>query len=106
MIKEKSEKNSPCPVSTAMALIGGKWSMQIIFQIGTERKRFGELKRQIPTISEKMLIQELKKLTEATILHRKAYPEIPPRVEYYLTDRGKKVLPIIDEIVKFGNELI
>jgi len=89
-----------------MNIIGGKWSMQIIFQIGREKKRFGELKRLIPAISEKMLIQELKKLTEASILHRKAYKEIPPKVEYSLTNRGIKTLPIIDQIAAFGNELI
>jgi len=101
MIKEET-----CPVSKALEIIGGKWRLQIIFQLGNEKRRFGELKRLLPAISEKMLIQELKKLTEATIVHRKAYHEIPPRVEYSLTIEGQKILPIIDQIKAFGTELI
>lgn len=103
MIKEKNEK---CPVATALEVIGGKWTLQIIYEIGEEKRRFGELKRLIPTISEKMLIQELKKLAKLQVVYRKAYPEIPPRVEYSLTDKGKKVLPILIEIEKFGIDLL
>ncbi|MEL0651208.1 helix-turn-helix domain-containing protein [Algibacter sp. TI.3.09] len=99
-------KDEICPVSTALSIIGGKWRLQIIFQIGMEKRRFGELKRLIPTISEKMLIQELKNLTQAGILNRKAYKEIPPKVEYSLTLEGQKILPIIDQIQDFGTELI
>jgi DNA-binding HxlR family transcriptional regulator len=103
---KKILKKDTCPVSTALAIIGGKWSMLIIFSIGNEKRRFGELKRLIPTISEKMLIQELKKLTNTGILNRKAYKEIPPKVEYSLTKDGLKILPIIDQIKIFGTELI
>ncbi|WP_299122395.1 winged helix-turn-helix transcriptional regulator [uncultured Tenacibaculum sp.] len=60
----------------------------------------------MPEISEKMLIQELKKMTSSNILNRKAYPEIPPRVEYSLTDKGLKVLPILEQIKNFGMELM
>jgi DNA-binding HxlR family transcriptional regulator len=95
-----------CPVHEGLKVIGGKWSLQIIFQIGTEKRRFGEMKRLIPEISEKMLIQELKNLVAYGILNRKAYKEIPPRVEYSLTEYGYKVLPIIDQIEAFGKALI
>jgi len=97
---------SQCPVNTALKIIGGKWRLLIIYQMKNEKKRFGELKRLIPSISEKMLIQELKKLTEAGIVYRKAYKEIPPKVEYSLTEEGRKVLPIIDQINEFGKSLI
>jgi len=104
---KKNEKNiSQCPVSEALKIIGGKWRLQIIYEIGTEKRRFGKIKRLIPEISEKMLIQELKNLTAYGILKRKAYKEIPPRVEYSLTENGKKVLPIINQIKMFGSELI
>lgn len=99
-------KDETCPVGTALSIIGGKWRLQIIFQIGNEKRRFGELKRLIPAISEKMLIQELKNLTGAGILNRKAYNEIPPKVEYSLTKEGQKILPIIDQIKAFGTELM
>ena len=95
-----------CPVHEALKVIGGKWRLRIINEIGHEKMRFGALKRQIPEISEKMLIQELKSLTGLGVLHRKAYPEIPPRVEYTLTDQGLKVLPILEQIALFGDGLI
>lgn len=101
----KKDKNK-CPVTEALKFIGGKWTLQIIYEIGNEKRRFGELKRLIPDISEKMLIQELKKMTKSNIVHRKAYPEIPPRVEYSLTERGVKVLPILNQIERFGIELL
>ena len=66
--------------------------------------RYGELKRAIPGISEKMLIDELKFLCGKGLVKKKQYPEVPPRVEYSLTPLGEKVLPIIDEIAKFGME--
>lgn len=104
---KKSENNlSSCPVSEALKIIGGKWRLQIIYEIGGEKRRFGELKRLVPGISEKMLIQELKHLVSYGVLHRKAYKEIPPRVEYSLTEHGKTILPIIEQIEKFGIELL
>ena len=100
------EKVSACPVGEALKVIKGKWSLLITYEIGLEKRRFGELKRSIPEISEKMLIQELKRMVKARIVHRKAYPEIPPRVEYSLTERGKKILPILTQIESFGMELL
>ncbi len=105
-MKKNTKNVSICPVSEALKVIGGKWSLQIINEIGLQKRRFGELKRLVPGISEKMLIQELKSLVGFGILHRKAYKEIPPRVEYSLTEYGVKVLPIISQIQIFGNELI
>ena len=103
---KNDDKKGPCPVSEAIKVIGGKWRLPIIHVIGHEKRRFGELKRLLPTISEKMLIQELKHLTQYEILNRKAYKEIPPRVEYSLTAFGKKVLPIIEQIHTFGQVMI
>lgn len=103
MTAKKNENISlQCPVGRVLKLIGGKWRLRIIHEMETEHRRFGELKRLIPDISEKMLIQELKALVEHNILERKAYKEIPPRVEYSLTKKGKQVLPILDQIVKFS----
>jgi len=78
----------------------------IIHEIGTENRRFRELKRRIPSISEKMLIQELKHLTAVGMLNRKAYKEIPPKVEYSLTEFRTKIFPIIEQIRIFGITLI
>ncbi len=106
MTAKKIENNEPCAVGEALGVIGGKWKLQIIFQINDQKRRFGALKRLIPAISEKMLIQELKKLAETGIIKRKAFKEIPPKVEYSLTEEGLKVLPIILHLEEFGKGLI
>lgn len=108
VIKMKKEQKNieMCPVTEALNTIGGKWRLRIIHEIGSEKRRFGEMKRLIPLISEKMLIQELKALVEVGILNRKAYKEIPPRVEYSLTKHGEKVLPVLEQIKAFGFDLL
>ncbi|AIN73725.1 helix-turn-helix transcriptional regulator [Flavobacterium psychrophilum] len=93
-----------CPVKRSLNILGGKWKLRIIGQIGIEIRRYGDLKRQIPDISEKMLIQELKSLVEFNILDKKSYNEIPPKVEYSLTKKGLKVLPILESLSEFGKE--
>lgn len=97
---------SKCPVTRALTVIGGKWSLRVLNEVGYEKKRFGELKRAIPEISEKMLIQELKLLTQNGVLNRVAYHEIPPRVEYSLTEHGLQVIPILEQIKVFGKNLM
>jgi DNA-binding HxlR family transcriptional regulator len=97
-----------CPVNNALQVISGKWKLRIVYEISVSKnskRRFGELKRCIPEISEKMLIQELKILQSYGVVLRKAYPEIPPKVEYSLTARGLDILPIIAEIKKFGDSI-
>jgi DNA-binding HxlR family transcriptional regulator len=91
-----------CPLRKTIDIIGGKWTLLIIYQINERTIRYGELKRCIVGISEKMLISQLKLLCEKGIVHKKSFPEIPPRVEYTLTDYGKQLLPIIDQIIQFG----
>jgi DNA-binding HxlR family transcriptional regulator len=101
-IIKQSDEN--CPVRKSLALVGGKWTLLILFQINERVIRYGELKRCIPRISEKVLIQELNFLVENKFVSKKSYPEIPPRVEYRLTKLGLKTLPIIDKLTTFGLE--
>lgn len=101
---EQKISNADCPVRKSMQIFAGKWTLLIIFQINHRVIRYGELKRAIPGISEKMLIEELKFLCNKGFIKKKQYPEVPPRVEYSLTPLGEKVLPIIDEIARFGME--
>lgn len=93
-----------CPVRASLTLLSGKWTLLILFQINENVMRYGELKRAIPGISEKMLIQELNMLVESKLVSKKAYPEIPPKVEYTLTELGLKTLPIVDKLATFGLE--
>jgi DNA-binding HxlR family transcriptional regulator len=98
----KSDEN--CPVRKSLAILGGKWTLLILFQINERVLRYGELKRAIPGISEKVLIQELNTLVENKFVNKKSYPEIPPRVEYSLTKLGLKTLPIAERLASFGLE--
>ena len=106
---EKNLKKIPpcdesCPVKASLSLLSGKWTLMILFQINDKIMRYGELKRAIPGISEKMLIQELNMLVENKLVSKKAYPVIPPKVEYRLTELGLKTLPIVDQLAQFGLE--
>jgi DNA-binding HxlR family transcriptional regulator len=89
-----------CPIRNILSRIGDKWSMLVLFTLEQhDNIRFKELQRNIPDISQKMLTTTLKTLEADDLLLRKAYPEIPPRVEYQLTERGKSLLPLIDNLL-------
>ena len=91
-----------CPVRHSHKFMGGKWRVGILWSLRNEVRRFGQLKRDVLGISEKMLIQELKGLESLGVINRKAYKEIPPKVEYSLTERGKTLLPLVESIVAWG----
>lgn len=91
-----------CPVQHSLKFIGGKWRMGIIWSLRTGCRRFGELKKDVLGITEKMLIQELRHLESLDIVSRKEYYEIPPKVEYSLTERGKTLIPVVEYIVSWG----
>jgi DNA-binding HxlR family transcriptional regulator len=100
-----SQKDFPnCPVRKAMTLIGSKWKVLLLQNLRDGRQRYGELRRRLPDISEKMLIHELKELVAVGLVAKHAYPEIPPRVEYWLTESGLQALPVVDSIVVFGRQ--
>jgi len=100
----KNYKNEKCPVRKALMVLGGKWSMLIIMHLSSP-KRYGELKKQLPDISEKMLIQSLRLLESAKIITRKDYHQIPPKVLYSLSKTGKKVLKIIPLLENIGKKI-
>ncbi|MDI6031480.1 helix-turn-helix domain-containing protein [Flavobacterium sp. LB2P84] len=93
-----------CPVRASLTLLSGKWTLMILFQINENVMRYGELKRAVTGISEKMLIQELNMLVENKLVSKEVYPQIPPKVEYRLTKLGLKTLPIVDQLAEFGLE--
>ncbi|HPG08756.1 MAG TPA: helix-turn-helix domain-containing protein [Saprospiraceae bacterium] len=91
-----------CPVQHTLQFIGGKWRIGILWSMKDGCRRFGELKKDVLGISEKMLIQELRHLERADIIHRNAYATIPPKVEYSLTERGLSLIPVLMDIVAWG----
>ena len=94
-----------CPIRNVLSRIGDKWSMLVLFTLETNKnQRFKELQRNIPDISQKMLTTTLKMLEGDNLVHREAFPEIPPRVEYSLTDKGQSLLPLIDNLMVSASE--
>lgn len=98
-------KEYHCAMDVTMDYIGGKWKTVVLWYLRKDRKRFSELKRLIPNITEKMLSLQLKGLENDGLIGRKIYPEVPPRVEYFLTDFGKSLIPMLEEIARWGREL-
>ena len=94
------------PVEFAMDRIGGTWKMPILWRLKDKVMRYGELKKDIPHITHKMLTSQLRELEEEGFIHREVYAVVPPKVEYSITDRGKRSIEIIDVIRNYGLELM
>lgn len=91
-----------CPVETTLMLISDRWKVLIIRDLMDGTKRFGELKKSIGSISQKVLTSNLRSMEESGLLTRKVYAEVPPRVEYTLTETGYSLKPILDSMVEWG----
>ena len=91
-----------CPVEAALNRIGGKWKGLIVLRLLRRTWRFNELNRSLTGCTQRMLTNQLKELEQDGIVHRKAYPEVPPRVEYSLTERGKDLEPMVRAMCEWG----
>ena len=103
MSEQKKAKPLPaCPVETTLTLIGDKWKVLILRDLLPGTKRFGELKKSIGSVSQKVLTAQLRAMEESGLVNRKVYAEVPPRVEYSLTELGKSLKPILDSMWAWG----
>jgi DNA-binding HxlR family transcriptional regulator len=93
-----------CPVKATLDVIGGKWKVLILFWLRDQVCRFGELRRKIPEISERMLTQQLREMEDHGIVHRKVYPVVPPKVEYSLTVYGRTLRSITELMCAWGKK--
>ena len=93
-----------CPVETTLMLIGDKWKVLILRDLLPGTKRFGELKKSIGNVSQKVLTAQLRDMESNGLVNRKVYPEVPPRVEYSLTELGRSLKPILDAMWDWGEE--
>lgn len=93
-----------CPVETTLMLISDRWKVMIIRDLLDGTKRFGELKRSVGNVSQKVLTANLRSMEDSGLLTRKVYAEVPPRVEYTLTETGYSLKPILDAMVAWGTE--
>ena len=99
------EKQLPaCPVETTLMLIGDKWKVLILRDLLSGTKRFGELKKSLGTVTQKVLTAQLRDMEKKGLISRKAYSEIPPRVEYTLTKLGYSLKPVLDALDRWGKE--
>ena len=99
----KKRKNLPeCPVETTLSLIGDKWKILIIRELSGGTKRFGELRKSVGQISQKVLTENLREMQADALVSRKAYAEVPPRVEYSLTELGMSLKPVLAALKKWG----
>ena len=104
-MKDDFKENFP-EISHTLDIIGGKWKIMVLWTLKNKAKRFSDLKSEVGGITQKMLSQSLKELAEHGIITRKSFNEIPPRVEYKLTDTGKTLIPVIDSLHNWGKRQI
>ena len=103
MIEAKAKTELPaCPVETTLTLIGDKWKVLILRDLMLGTKRFGELKKSVGNVSQKVLTAQLRAMEASGLVNRKVYAEVPPRVEYSLTELGKSLKPILDSMYAWG----
>lgn len=95
-------KTFHCALDVTLFYIGGKWKTVVLWYLKNGRKRFSELKKLIPDITEKMLSIQLKQLEKNGFINKQIYPQVPPKVEYFLTDEGKTLLPALEELAAWG----
>lgn len=102
-MKKNTEKSYfGCPTEAALDAIGGKWKGMILYHLSHGTKRFSELQRLIPAVSQRMLTAQLRQLEADQIIHREVYPEVPPKVEYSLTDFGQALEPVLRSLQNWG----
>jgi DNA-binding HxlR family transcriptional regulator len=93
---------SGCPVETTLSVVGGKWKVVILWRLVSGTKRFNELQRSISQITRKMLTEQLRELERENLIVRTVYPEVPPKVEYSLSDYGRTFIPVMQVMAQWG----
>jgi DNA-binding HxlR family transcriptional regulator len=95
-------KNTTCPAEITLAMIGGRWKIPLIFHLMLGTRRFSELARALNGVTQKMLTQQLREMERDGLVARRVYAQVPPRVEYSLTDLGASLRPVVDAMCRWG----
>ncbi|HTG71791.1 MAG TPA: helix-turn-helix domain-containing protein [Candidatus Udaeobacter sp.] len=98
-----NQEREKCPIEIALDVVGGKWKVLILWYLLWETRRFSQLERLIPQVSQKVLAEKLRELEESGLIERKVYPVVPPRVEYFLTEGGQSIRPLLMAMLDWGN---
>lgn len=106
MRKQKHKNYITCPVEATLDRIGGKWKGIVLFHLAQEKRRFNELRKLLPDITQRMLTLQLRQLENDGLIIRKIYKQIPPKVEYSLSELGKTLIPILQMLEAWGNKHI
>lgn len=106
MKHERYDCNFGCPVEACLEVVGGKWKGVVLFHLLGGTKRFNELMRLMPGVTQRMLTRQLRELEADQIVARKVYPEVPPKVEYTLTEFGQTLAPVLKVVQQWGVEYI
>jgi DNA-binding HxlR family transcriptional regulator len=104
--KRLIDDSDSCPITQAMTMVGGKWKPIIIYVLSPSKLRFGQISFYIPGISRKVLTQQLRELEKDELVTRTVYPEVPPRVEYDLTPKGRELLPVYEQLAQWAQKHI
>lgn len=100
------EREYKCGIDITLAVVGGKWKASILWHLAQGTMRFSELQRQFSDTTRKMLTQQLRELEEDGLVHRKVYPQVPPKVEYSLTESGRSIHPILEQMCSWGKQFL
>jgi DNA-binding HxlR family transcriptional regulator len=95
-------KATVCPVEVTLSIVGGKWKPMIVWHLLSGTRRFGEIRRLIPGATQQMLTMQLRELEQAGVLHREVYAQVPPKVEYSLTELGRSLEPLLLQMAEWG----
>lgn len=98
----KQRPEPVCPVELTLSIVGGRWKLPIVYRLLDGTKRFGELRRLIPDATQQLLTMQLRELEQMGILHRQVYAQVPPKVEYSLTELGRSLEPMVLQIYAWG----
>jgi len=103
---QNEQQLNRCPVSFTLSLIGGRWKAAIIWKLSEGNLRFSQLREQVGGVSDRILTKQLKEMQEDGLVGRRSYKEVPPRVEYFLTEKGRSLEPVLQAILRWGMEHI
>ncbi|MBI2355076.1 MAG: winged helix-turn-helix transcriptional regulator [Deltaproteobacteria bacterium] len=99
-------KEYGCSVDVTLAIIGGKWKPAILWHLKKKTMRFSELQRKFPDTTRKMLTQQLRELEDHGMVHREVYTQVPPKVEYSFTEKGRSIIPVLDLMYDWGKDFL
>lgn len=105
-MRDNCQKFDICPMILVQQILAGKWKILILWYLSYNVLRFSDIQKLLPHVTTKMLTQQLRSLEEDKLIYRKVYPVVPPKVEYGLTEVGKKVIPILNQMHTFGSEYL